>query len=135
MVWQARSHKGGVTRLRHLRIRRLEAIHPYRSHTTPCKIRISGPVTPLLGVLIRKIDSLSFVGFRSCWRDSPRPSAELTRVLPQIPAALQKPTMPSQREWPHEHTTLVLDYIDEFGDTLATPGPRRIRVTRHYESF
>jgi hypothetical protein len=35
--------------------------------------------------------------------------------------------MPSQREFPHEHTEFVLDYIDEFGDTLATPGPRRIK--------
>lgn len=35
--------------------------------------------------------------------------------------------MPSQREWPHEHTEFVLDYIDESGDTLATPGPRRIQ--------
>jgi hypothetical protein len=35
--------------------------------------------------------------------------------------------MPSQREWPHEHTKFVLDYIDKFGDTLATPGPRRMR--------
>jgi hypothetical protein len=35
--------------------------------------------------------------------------------------------MPSPREWPHEHTEFLLDYIDGSGDTLATPGLRRIQ--------
>ena len=33
--------------------------------------------------------------------------------------------MSSRREWPENHTNVLLDYVDEFGHTLATPGPRR----------
>jgi hypothetical protein len=40
--------------------------------------------------------------------------------------------MSSKREWPHEHTEFVLDYIDASGHTLVTPGLRR---TSGYEAL
>lgn len=35
--------------------------------------------------------------------------------------------MSSPRKWPQEHTKFILDYVDVSGDTLAIPGPRRIK--------